>query len=83
MFYNRINRGWSLEEALEIPININSGKRPYFYNYYGKDMTLEQISKITKIKKELIYKRIRNGWNIYEAAEIPKQNKVRDKIGKN
>lgn len=64
-------KGWSLEEALEIPAKAIVGGTPYFYEYYGKDMTLEQISKITGIPKRIIYKRINRGWDIYEAAEAP------------
>lgn len=74
-FLKRMARGWTLEEALEIPLNEGGGGRPYFYNYYGKDMTLDQISKLTHIEKKVINKRLNRGWSLYEAAEIPKQLK--------
>lgn len=70
--HSRLERGWTLNEALSIPIQKqNIGRRPLFYNYYGKDMTLEQISKLTGIPKETIQQRINRGWDIYGAAEIP------------
>ena len=68
-----MSRGQHLDEALEIPLNEGGGGRPYFYDYYGKDMTLEQISKITHIEKRVINKRLYRGWSLYEAAEIPKR----------
>lgn len=74
IFYKRINRGWTLQEALEIP-KSKGGGRPYFYEYNGKDMTLEQISKITGIDKKTIQKRISRGWDLYSASEIPKSLK--------
>jgi hypothetical protein len=74
--HKRLERGWTLNEALSIPIQKeNAGGRPLFYKYYGKDMTLEQISKITGIKKEVIQKRIGRGWDIYSASEIPVSRK--------
>jgi hypothetical protein len=77
--FHRLSKGWSLEEALEIPMNKMGGGRPLFYDYYGKAMTLEQISKITGIDKRTIQKRICNGWDIYSAAEIPKRKEANKK----
>lgn len=75
-FLQRLAKGWTLEEAIKIPISKdNKGKKPYFYNYYGKLMTLKQISKITGIDTKLINNRLNKGWNIYEAAEIMKGEK--------
>lgn len=70
-FFKRLYRGWELDLALEIPVDKrNCGANAYMYNYYGKLMTLKQISAITGIPKKTINKRLNRGWNIYEAAEI-------------
>lgn len=72
-FYKRLNRGWSIEEIVNIPVDEkNKGGKPKFYEYYGKLMTVKQISKLTGISSKLINKRLGYGWNIYESAEIMK-----------
>jgi hypothetical protein len=83
-FLKRLDLGWSLEEALSIPVRQeNVGRKPLSYKYYDRYMTLEEISKITGISKELIQKRLSKKWNIYEAAEIPASRKVaKDEIRK-
>lgn len=71
ILYKRLHKGWSLEEALEIPeYAVRAGTKPYLYKYYDKYLTLEEIAKINNIPKRLIAKRLYKGWNIYEAAEI-------------
>lgn len=66
----RIDNGWDLELAIKLK-KQERGKKPLLYDYYGKPKTLEQISKITGISKQLIRKRLERHWNIYEASEIP------------
>lgn len=66
----RIDDGWDLELAIKLK-KQEGGKKPLLYDYYGKPKTLEQISKITGISKQLIQKRLQYHWNIYEASEIP------------
>ena len=71
-FFKRLDNGWSLDEALSIPVKKeNRGNKSLSYKYYDQYMTLEEISKITGISKELIQHRIDRGWSIYEAAEVP------------
>lgn len=78
---HRLSRGWSLDEALTIPVNKNNvGGKPKFYEYYGKMMSLKQISSITGIEYDLMRKRISKGWNIYEASEIPKNIKKKKEV---
>lgn len=72
---HRLNKGWTLEESLEIPMHKLKGGGAKVYDYYGELKTLEQISNITGNDKELIRKRLSRGWNIYEASEIPKLRK--------
>ena len=71
-YRRRKQRGWSVEETLSIPVNkSNCGGKPLYYNYYGKSMTLVEISKQTGIKSETIQRRISEGWDLYSAAETP------------
>lgn len=75
-FFKRIENGWTLDEVLTIKVDIkNRGGKPYYYDYYGKLMTVKQIAKLNNIDAKLINKRLGYGWNIYEAAEIKKGNK--------
>ena len=77
-FFKRIYRGWTLDEATAIKVDIkNKGGKPLFYNYYGHKMTVYQISRITGISAKLINKRLGRGWNIYEASEVKKGEKVK------
>lgn len=69
----RLYDGWELKLAIKVPVDKNnSGGKPYFYEYYGKMMSVYQISKFTGINSTLINRRLSRGWNIYEAAEIKK-----------
>ncbi len=69
--YKRLQRGWQLDLALEVKVDPrHKGGKPYYYDYYGKLMTVYEISEITKIPAGLINKRLGRGWNIYEASEL-------------
>lgn len=75
-FINRLNNGFSLEEAVEIPIGIRRSWYKHENNYYfrGKNYTnLQEISKITGINVNLIRTRLVNGWDLERAATQPKQ----------
>lgn len=79
MLQKRISRGWTLNEALEIPKLENSQKlNVRLYEYQNRLYSVKQLSKISGIDGKTIYKRINRGWNIEEAVEIPtgKKRKV-------
>ena len=70
--HKRIYRGWTLEEALEIPLHRQEkilNKR--LYNYNGKLLPVKEISKQCGINAKALYKRLARGWSIEEATEIP------------
>lgn len=74
--YNRLERGWELEDAIEIPQDLkNRGNKPLFYEYNGEYKTLRQLSKENNISENLIRQRLQNKWNIYEAVEVPKRKR--------
>lgn len=67
----RLNRGWSLEEALMIKSDKkNRGRKPDMFEYYGEILTSTEICKRNNINKKIFSSRIEKGWNVYEAAEI-------------
>lgn len=71
-FDKRINRGWTLQEALEIPIERSQFRlNKRLYKYQGKLYSVKELSMISGITEKTIYKRINRGWNIDEAVEIP------------
>jgi hypothetical protein len=69
MFYKRIARGWSLEDALEM--ENGSWIKATKYEFYGRELTIKEIAKENNITEKLIRKRLSRYWNIYESAEIP------------
>lgn len=76
VYHDRRYRGWALDEAATIPLlKASKGPLPRVYSYYGKWETVAQLSKIAKVQKRIIYKRLKSGWNIYEAVEIPPQGR--------
>lgn len=71
--HKRLIRGWTLKEALKIPVDIkNRGEKPYFYEYYGELLSSDEICRRNHISKKLFNKRIGRGWNVYEASQLPK-----------
>lgn len=72
LLHNRLERGWTLKEAVEIPkkrkqrmLNVT------LYEYQGKLMSVKQISQKYNINTKTIYKRLNSGWSIEETIEIP------------
>jgi len=72
--YKRISRGWTLEEALEIPLHRPNNKKilnVQLYEYNGKLLPVKEISRQCGINAKALYKRLARGWSIEEATEIP------------
>lgn len=85
LLHKRLERGWTLREAVEIPkerkqrmLNVT------LYEYQGKLMSVKQISEKYNINTKTIYKRLNSGWSIEETIEIPlvkrKENKNESKL---
>lgn len=71
-FCARLNQGWTFEEALKIKIDKNNfKKKPKFYKYYDKPMTLKQLAQISNLKINTLKYRLKNKWSVEEAVEIP------------
>ena len=76
--YRRLSNGWSLDEAVNIPINRRENilhKRLYEYN--GKLMSVKQLSNLSGLTTSTIYKRLSRGWSIEETIEIPTKESMR------
>ena len=68
----RIYRGWTLEEALEIPLHRKEKiLNKALYLYKGKLLPVKEISRQCGINQKALYKRLSRGWSIEEATEIP------------
>lgn len=68
----RTSRGWTLEEALEIPAKRKQHKlNVQLYEYQGKLYSVNELSKISGITAKTIWKRLKRNWNIEESVEIP------------
>ena len=75
-FIKRLENGWTLEEATEIPIERYQKKLSVrLYKYNDKLYSVKQLSQMFGISEKNIYKRLARKWSIEEAVEIP--------IGKN
>lgn len=72
--FNRLNDGWSLEQALEIPIarekHILNVK---LYKYNGKIYSMGQLAKISGLNRNCIERRIKRGWSVEEAVDLPSE----------
>lgn len=68
----RISHGWTLEEALEIPIEREQKiLNVQLYKYNGKLYSIKELSKMSGISDKTIWKRLKRNWSIDEAVEIP------------
>ena len=70
--FKRLNNGWTLTEALNIPIERKEHrlyKKLYMYN--NQLLSIKQLSKLSKISASTIWKRLNRGWDIEETIEIP------------
>lgn len=71
-FRKRIYKGWSIDEALNIPVRKeNCGGKPKYYELDGKYYSIHDLSKISGIKPRTIKKRIELGWGIEECINVP------------
>lgn len=78
----RTSKGWTLEEALEIPKERKQHKlNVQLYEYKGKLYSLKELSKLSGISSKTIWKRLNRKWNIDEAVEIPTGKKKGGKMG--
>lgn len=76
LLHNRLERGWTLKEAVEIPKERNQKiLNVTLYEYQGKLMSVKQISEKYNISTNVIYRRLSRGWSIEEAIEIPLRKK--------
>ena len=68
----RLRNGWTLQESLEIPINRKEFMlRKKLYEYKGKLYSIKQLSELARMSERTLYKRLRRGWSVEEAVEIP------------
>lgn len=68
----RLQNGWSLEEAIEIPVARKTFiLKRRLYKYNGQLLSVQQIAEKYNISKKTINKRLRDGWSIEETIEIP------------
>lgn len=69
---SRLRRGWTYEEATQIPVQrkVLELNVP-LYEYKGKYLSVKQIAEIYNLNYKTIHKRLQRGWNIDEAIEIP------------
>lgn len=76
IFFKRIYRDWSLEDALDIPKESTKNKRipRKFYEYYGENLSVKELAKRLKQPEKIIRKRLSRGWTSYE-CEIPLRQK--------
>ena len=72
LFHKRIERGWSLEETLEIPLERKELRlKKQLYKYQDKLYSLKQLEDLSGISEKAIRKRLKRGWSVEEAVEIP------------
>jgi hypothetical protein len=76
----RIVNGWSLEEAIAFP-TYGRNRRSYrsvAVKFAGKKIFLHDLVKKLGLKYEVVYGRIKNGWDIKEAISAPVRKKAKN-----
>lgn len=72
ILHQRIAKGWTLEEAIEIPKERKERKLSRaLYEYNGQLLSVRQIAEKYNISEKNIYRRLGRGWSIDETIEIP------------
>ena len=66
---NRLDLGWSVEDALTIPLNSYMIQ---LTDVRGITRTLSEWAKIMNIDRNIIYDRLRSGWDVNSAIYTPK-----------
>ena len=65
---NRLDLGWSVEDALTIPLNSYIIK---LTNSVGETHTITEWGEIVGLDRNIIYDRIRSGWSVNDAIYTP------------
>lgn len=73
---HRINKmNLTLEEAIERPVaKVGRGaskKSEKKFNYDGELFTLTELSDLSGLRKDTLYRRLKRGWSVKEAIETP------------
>lgn len=72
LLHKRLRNGWTLQEAVEIPIERKEKiLNVALYNYNGKLVSVKDIAKMLNTSTKTIYKRFKRGWSVEEVIEIP------------
>lgn len=70
--FKRLSKGWSLDEAINIPIDRKEHiLHKKLYKYNDKLMSIKQLSDFSGLSSSTISKRLDRGWSLEEAVEIP------------
>lgn len=70
--HSRLHSNWTLEEALEIPIRREKRiLNVKLYEYKGKFFSIEELVKISRKRRNCLERRMKRGWSVDEAVEIP------------
>ena len=65
--FGRIGRGWTIEEAINIPVGGIRKRKFHYVTFNGETMTLTQWQERTGIPRRTIADRLKNGWDIEKA----------------
>jgi hypothetical protein len=73
-YYQYVRQGLTLDEIVN---KYTSGKclktreATVLYEYAGQQLSLNELEKLSGIKKNTIYQRMLNGWSVADAVETP------------
>lgn len=67
LIIGRIHRGWSLEKAIETPINKNKK----IIKHKNKEYSIKELSNKTNLSYKCIQNRLSQGWSIEKILETP------------
>lgn len=67
----RLQYGWSVDDALTMPLGEGPTKKPMFLEYMGERKQLAEWARKTGISRTAIMLRIRRGWTVEQALTLP------------
>ena len=71
MVNNRLQKGWSEEQAFSAPCGAPTEKRNHMLTFNGKTQTVAEWTKELGFKKNTISERLRNGYSVERALTEP------------
>lgn len=76
---SRLNKGWSLKDALETPTGTRSSRYKCCYDHQGNQFESEAArARHWGIEDSIVNARLKNGWSLKDALESPLHSNIKN-----